>query len=323
MNEYSSASEHEEDDRSSEHELNDDDGFLPVIVVAVVAHKRNRRINPQPMHNARLTGATNRHISYLFQHSRETTSRWFFKVLTAICALKDEFIRQPNYTDVQHLIMGHSYKYKPWFDDCIGVINGTHVPCVPRAENSEAWINRKGVNSQNVLAICSFDMKFTYMLAGYERSCHDARMLQEAITFHGFPIPSPRKFYVADSGYVNKDCFLSPFRRETFKILKGVNNYPMDKQVMILVACAIVHNFIRMVQVGDPILEEYATDGVPVGGHIDVNADYVLGDGVDDTGRSIESQQDASGRGAMNQLRDLLADDMWDMYQRNPLYKFT
>ncbi|GMN22612.1 hypothetical protein TIFTF001_050221 [Ficus carica] len=61
-------------------------------------------------------GATNRHISYLFQHSRDTTSRWFFKVLTAICALKDEFIRPPDYTEVQPIITEHSYKYSPRFD---------------------------------------------------------------------------------------------------------------------------------------------------------------------------------------------------------------
>ena len=77
--------------------------------------------------------------------------------------------------------------------DCIGTIDGTHVLCVPRQENSETWINRKGHHSQNVLAACSFDMKFTYMLAGYEGSCHDAKMLEETIAFHGFPIPPPGK----------------------------------------------------------------------------------------------------------------------------------
>ncbi|GMN59866.1 hypothetical protein TIFTF001_028955 [Ficus carica] len=95
----------------------------------------------------------------------------------------------------------------------------------------------------------------------------------------------------------------------------------MDKQVMIPVACAIVYNFIKIVLVGDPTLEEYAADGVPVGGHVDVNADYVLADEVDDTSPSTIRQQDASRRGAMNQLRDVLADNMWDRYQRNPWYK--
>ncbi|GMN43243.1 hypothetical protein TIFTF001_012447 [Ficus carica] len=162
----------------------------------------------------------------------------------------------------------------------------------------------------NRRAVCSFDMKFTYMLAGYEGSCHDARMLEEAIAFHDFPIPPPGKVYVADSGYANKDCLMSLFRRETFKILKGINNYLMDKQVMISVACAILHNFIRMVQVGDPFLEENAADCVPVGGHVYVYADYVLADGVDGTGPSTGTQQHASRRGAMNQMRDMMVDDM-------------
>ena len=76
---------------------------------------------------------------------------------------------------------------------CIGAIDGTHVPCVAPSENADAWINRKGFHSQNILAACSFDMKFTYMLTGYEGSCHDARMLAEAIAFKGFPIPPPGK----------------------------------------------------------------------------------------------------------------------------------
>ena len=49
-------------------------------------------------------GASNRHISYLFQHSIETTSRWFSKVLRVICSLKDKFIRPPDYMAVQPLI---------------------------------------------------------------------------------------------------------------------------------------------------------------------------------------------------------------------------
>ena len=76
---------------------------------------------------------------------------------------------------------------------CIGPIDGTHIPCVPLRDNADAWINRKEGHSQNVLAACSFDMRFTYMLARYEGSCHDSRMLDEAIAFHGFPIPPQGK----------------------------------------------------------------------------------------------------------------------------------
>ncbi|GMN43023.1 hypothetical protein TIFTF001_012243 [Ficus carica] len=70
-----------------------------------------------------------------------------------------------------------------------------------------------------------------------------------------------------------------------------------------------------MVQVGDPFLEEYVADCVPVGGLVDINADYVLADGVDGTGPSTGTQQHDSSRGAMNQMRDMIADNMWERYQ--------
>ncbi|GMN46165.1 hypothetical protein TIFTF001_015350 [Ficus carica] len=166
-------------------------------------------------------------------------------------------------------------------------------------------------------------------------SCHDARILVEAIAFYGFPIPPPGKFYLADSGYANKDCFLSPYRRETYHLpeyrrqrgglgnCRGMHSYPMDKQKMILVACAIVHNFIRMVQIGDPLLEEYVAECMPVTENDDVNADYVFDDIFDGTGSSTGSQQHDSRRDAMNQLKDMMADKMWDRYQSAPWYKTT
>ncbi|GMN51881.1 hypothetical protein TIFTF001_021045 [Ficus carica] len=58
-------------------------------------------------------------------------------------------------------------------------------------------------------------------------------------------------------------------------------------------------------------------------GHVDVNADYVLADGVDGTGPSTGTQQHVSTKGAMNQMRDMMADDKWDRYQSSPWYKFT
>ena len=172
------------------------------------------------------------------------------------------------------------------------------------------------------------------------------------------------KFYLADSGYANKDGFLSPFRRETyhlpeyrrrraglgnrrevfnythsslrnciertfgvwkarFKILKGINSYPMEKQVMIPVACAVIHNFIRMVQIGDPVLEEYGIDCVPVQVNDDVNEDYVLDDGVEDNRPNTATAQHGSSTGAMNQMREIIADAMWERYQSYPWYRTT
>ncbi|GMN67147.1 hypothetical protein TIFTF001_036228 [Ficus carica] len=57
MNEYSSASDDEQDDVYSENEYNDHNSYLMRAVVAVTASRRNRRRQPQPMHNSTLTGS--------------------------------------------------------------------------------------------------------------------------------------------------------------------------------------------------------------------------------------------------------------------------
>ena len=90
---------------------------------------------------------------------------------------------------------------------------------------------------------------------------------------------------------------------------------------MIPVAYDVVHNFKRMILVGDPIFKEYVTDSVPVGEHVDINVDVMLDDDEDDVGTSTGTQHDAPRMGAMNQLREVLADDMWDRYQPYPLFK--
>ena len=49
---------------------------------------------------------------------------------------------------------------------------------------------QKDGTTQNVLAAISFDLKFTYILAGWEDSAHDSRVLNDALTRpRGFTIP--------------------------------------------------------------------------------------------------------------------------------------
>lgn len=41
---------------------------------------------------------------------------------------------------------------------------------------------RKDSPTQNILAACSFDLKFTYVLAGWEGSASDSRVLASALS---------------------------------------------------------------------------------------------------------------------------------------------
>ena len=61
-----------------------------------------------------------------------------------------------------------------------GEIDGTHIPCIIPVNLATAYHNRKCFMSQNALAIVDFDLKFTYMVAGWEGSVYDARVLISA-----------------------------------------------------------------------------------------------------------------------------------------------
>ena len=53
-----------------------------------------------------------------------------------------------------------------FFYNCIDVIDGTHVPIVVPVSKVVQHTGRHGYTTQNVLAICDFDMRFTFVLAG-------------------------------------------------------------------------------------------------------------------------------------------------------------
>ena len=60
-------------------------------------------------------------------------------------------------------------------------IDGTHVRV--KVSNTEAarYRGRKEHPTQNVLAACSFDLKFTYVLPGWEVTASDSRIIKNAL----------------------------------------------------------------------------------------------------------------------------------------------
>ena len=65
--------------------------------------------------------------------------------------------------------------------DCIGAIDGTHIRGSTPVEVADTYRNRKGALSQNVMAVCDFNMLFTYVVTGWEGSAHDARVLNSVL----------------------------------------------------------------------------------------------------------------------------------------------
>jgi len=63
----------------------------------------------------------------------------------------------------------------------VGAIGGTHILARVPAISRAAFLGRKHTTTQNVLAAVDFDLRFTYVLAGWEVSAHDALILADAL----------------------------------------------------------------------------------------------------------------------------------------------
>ena len=50
--------------------------------------------------------------------------------------------------------------------------------------------NHHGIISQNVLVACNFDLKFIYVLSGWEGSAHDSKVLNDVLSRNnGLKVP--------------------------------------------------------------------------------------------------------------------------------------
>jgi hypothetical protein len=119
-------------------------------------------------------------------------------------------------------------RFAPFFDNCIGAIDGTLIPVVVPISKVVQHTGRHEYTTQNVLAICDFDMRFTFVVAGWPRSVHDMRVFKDAIEKYGdkFPHPPEGKFYLVDLSYPNRKGYLAPCKGTKYH-LQEFRNGPM------------------------------------------------------------------------------------------------
>ncbi|XP_004305947.1 PREDICTED: uncharacterized protein LOC101304026 [Fragaria vesca subsp. vesca] len=142
--------------------------------------------------------------------------------------------------------------------------------------------------------VCTPDLKFIYVLSGWEGSASDARVLRDALRRNNRLHVSRDKYFLVDAGYINGPGFLAPYRGTRYHLNEWTGNRPgnykelynlrhliarnaiersfgllkkrwsimrtpsffsIKTQVRILNACCVLHNFIRIKQASDPVLE--------------------------------------------------------------------
>ncbi|CAC5385229.1 HARBI1 [Mytilus coruscus] len=95
-------------------------------------------------------------------------------VLTSLCNKRDEFIKWPRNVDETR---GDFYRLSG-LPNILGAIDGTHVRIQAPSEDEPSFVNRKGVHSVNVQAVCDARGNFTDINANWPGSSHDSHMFR-------------------------------------------------------------------------------------------------------------------------------------------------
>ncbi|KAF2317524.1 hypothetical protein GH714_023929 [Hevea brasiliensis] len=258
--------------------------------------------------------------------------------------------KQPPGSDVPPEILGDP-RFYPYFKDCVGAVDGIHIPVMVGVDEQGPFRNKSGLLSQNVLAACSFDLKFHYVLAGWEGSASDLRVLNSALTRRNKL--QVYKYYIVDSKYANMPGFIAPYNgiphhsneyssgyhpqdlrelfnqrhsmlrnathrifgalKARFPILMSAPPYPLQTQVKLVVAACAIHNFIRGEKPDDLIFGMYEQDNM-----IEIEESLPPLD-VEQSMMQVEKEAvdiafETEQLEFSSQLRDSIASNMWDDY---------
>ncbi|XP_062080258.1 protein ALP1-like [Humulus lupulus] len=222
----------------------------------------------------------NRVIRFRFMRSGETISKFFHNVLHSIIRLHGALLKRP-----EPVVENSTDERWKWFKNCLGALDGTHIRVRVSMADKPKYRTRKGEIATNVLGVCSQDMQFIYVLPGWEGSAADGRVLRDAIRrTNGLCVPNGH-YYLVDGGYTNCKGFLAPYRGQRYHlnqwedgnpprnpqeffnmkhssarnviercfgaiknrwaILRSPSFYPIKTQNRIILACCLLHNFIR------------------------------------------------------------------------------
>ncbi|KAH1250485.1 putative nuclease HARBI1 [Glycine max] len=179
-------------------------------------------------------------VQFSYCRSKETISRQFNDVLRAVMKVSKDYLNFQPCT----LEGAEANKWR-WFERCIGALDGTHIPVTVSPDERPRYRNRKGDVSTNVLAACGPDLRFIYVLPGWEGSAGDSRVLRDALRHQNkLEIPTG-KYFLVDAGYTNGPGFLAPYRGTRYHLNEWIGNTPQSYKELFNLRHASARNAIE------------------------------------------------------------------------------
>ncbi|KAL8548768.1 hypothetical protein ACS0TY_007872 [Phlomoides rotata] len=174
--------------------------------------------------NLRMDRSTfHRCVKFQFKRSSQTVSTHFHAVLQCVLKFHNLFFVKP-----QSVADDCSDPHWGKFKGCLGALDGTYIDVHVPTTDKGRYRNRKGTISINVLGVCDMDMKFAYVLTGWEGSATNSRVLRDAINrVNSLKVPKGN-YYLCDNGYPNCEVHRGIQSRHVTKSLWHVVSFTID-----------------------------------------------------------------------------------------------
>ncbi|KAJ8913572.1 hypothetical protein NQ315_013977 [Exocentrus adspersus] len=197
--------------------------------------------------------------------------------LNYIMKMMKNVIRWPD-NDERKLIE-QEFREIAGYPGVIGAIDGCHIAFKAPVDQHDSYQNRKFFHSINLQAICSASKIFTNIFVGFPGSANDARVFKNCTLYKDIQQNGEAKFLgeeyhlIGDSAYILLSWLMKPYdearrfcrkeRRHNFilsqtrvaiehafsllkerwRILKYINVNSIERAVIIITVCCILHNF--------------------------------------------------------------------------------
>ncbi|XP_057779007.1 uncharacterized protein LOC130997608 [Salvia miltiorrhiza] len=245
----------------------------------------------------------NRVVRFDFIRSGQTVSRFVHLVLKAVIKLHEVlFIKLVPVPD------DCADSRWRWFKGCLGALDGTYINVMVSNADKPRYRTRKGQISTNTLAVCDRNMKFVYVLPGWEGSTADSRILRDALVrVNGLRVPKGN-YCLADNGYANSEGFLTPYKGVRYHLKEWGPNTARPQNAMELFnlrhskARNVIERAFGIMKMRWGILRSATFYPVKTQNDAEIEGDFI---------DVIESSP------AWNAERDAIAQSMWNNYANN------
>ncbi|KAL0404507.1 UNVERIFIED_CONTAM: hypothetical protein Sradi_2091500 [Sesamum radiatum] len=191
----------------------------------------------------------NRTVKYDFIRSGRTVSKHFHRVLNTVLRLHLLLLARPKLVPPNSTCL----RWK-WFEGCLGALDGTYIDVRVKAQDRARYRTRKGSIAVNVLGVCDRDMRFIYASRmgrysngeGFLSPYRGVRYhLKEWDSGNNTPQNHQEFFNMKHASARNVIERTFGLLKVRWAILRSPSFYGIDDQNRIIIACCLLHNFIR------------------------------------------------------------------------------